>query len=92
MCRDRSNKRSLTRIVRQPDGLVAIDPTGRLNGRGTYVCDKQERRSRAANTDALAKALNAEISDELREEIRQLSVGESNENSAGTAIKDGITV
>ena len=34
----------MTRIVRSADGSVAIDPTGRLAGRGTYICDAPDCR------------------------------------------------
>ena len=36
-CGTTTNKRSLIRIVRTADGIVA-DPTGKLAGRGAYVC------------------------------------------------------
>ena len=38
-CRQVRAKRSLTRIVRGPDGRVAVDPTGKAAGRGTYICN-----------------------------------------------------
>ena len=79
------------RVVRQPDGVVAIDPTGRLNGRGAYVCDKPECRAKAANTDALAKALNAELSNELREEIRQSGLDEGRDDPRETANQNEVT-
>jgi predicted RNA-binding protein YlxR (DUF448 family) len=31
-------KRDLVRVVRTPEGEVRIDPTGRCNGRGAYLC------------------------------------------------------
>ena len=37
-CRTVIAKRTLTRIVRCPDG-VFIDPTGKMNGRGAYLHD-----------------------------------------------------
>ena len=37
-CRAVKDKRELTRIVREPDGKVAIDPRGKLAGRGAYIC------------------------------------------------------
>lgn len=39
-CRTVIAKRSLIRIVRLPEGL-AIDPSGKLNGRGAYLHDKK---------------------------------------------------
>lgn len=37
-CGCKSGKAMLYRIVRKADGTVAFDPTGRVGGRGTYVC------------------------------------------------------
>ena len=36
-CGDVEGKRALVRIVRAGDGTVAVDPTGKRNGRGAYV-------------------------------------------------------
>jgi len=36
-CAEVEGKRDLVRIVRSPDGAVALDPTGKRNGRGAYV-------------------------------------------------------
>lgn len=36
-CRAEQGKRTLIRIVRTPDGRVAVDETGRANGRGAYL-------------------------------------------------------
>ena len=41
-CRENKDKRDLLRIVKTPEGEVKADPTGRLNGRGAYVCNKKE--------------------------------------------------
>ena len=38
VCRCQSGKRNLKRIVRCSDGSVRYDATGRLPGRGAYVC------------------------------------------------------
>jgi uncharacterized protein len=71
LCREQGAKRGLTRVVRQPDGTVEIDPSGRLNGRGAYICDKPGCWQRAASTDVLAKALNVELSEADRDALRQ---------------------
>jgi len=46
-CQRVFTKRELTRIVRKSDGEVAIDPTGKVAGRGAYLC-KNKRCWRAA--------------------------------------------
>ena len=38
VCRRQKDKSELLRIVRQPDGAVVIDATGKAAGRGAYVC------------------------------------------------------
>lgn len=41
-CRNVTSKRELMRIVRTPEGSVIADPTGKRNGRGTYVHKTRE--------------------------------------------------
>lgn len=41
-CRNVQAKRELLRLVRTPDGHVVADPTGKKNGRGTYVHKSRE--------------------------------------------------
>ena len=66
-CREVLAKRSLTRVVRGPEG-VAIDPSGKAPGRGAYV---HEQRScwDSALKGALSKALRIELTDKELEEL-----------------------
>lgn len=38
VCRSERGKRELVRIVRTPAGEVRVDPTGKVAGRGAYLC------------------------------------------------------
>jgi hypothetical protein len=69
ICRQRAGKRQFTRIVRAESGVV-IDLTGKLNGRGAYLCDQMSCWERAVNTDMLAKALKTHLTDEDRARLR----------------------
>jgi hypothetical protein len=60
-CRQVRPKRSLTRIVRSPDGTVAIDPTGKAAGRGTYVCDADACREPRRLAEAVNRALGTAV-------------------------------
>ena len=71
ICREQSTKRQLVRIVRQPDGFVVVDSTGRLNGRGAYLCDRPACWQRVAESDALGRALNTQVTEELRQTLRE---------------------
>jgi predicted RNA-binding protein YlxR (DUF448 family) len=63
VCRDKEAKRQLTRVVRTAEGVV-VDPTGKLNGRGAYLCDKTSCWERAVNTEILSKALRITLTAE----------------------------
>ena len=56
-CRTSRAKRDLQRIVRTPTGEVVVDPTGRLAGRGAYVCHDTDCLSIAIKKGALRRAL-----------------------------------
>lgn len=70
VCRDKSGKRTLTRLVRTETGLT-IDPSGKANGRGAYLCDDPACWKRAATSDVLAQALRTPLSVSDRDVIRQ---------------------
>ena len=70
-CREREAKRGLTRIVRTPEGTVEIDPTGKRNGRGAYLCDQRECWHRALKSGALSRALNVTLTTQAIELLRE---------------------
>jgi predicted RNA-binding protein YlxR (DUF448 family) len=65
-CRTGRPKRELLRVVRTPDRRVLIDETGRLAGRGAYVCRDGACLKTAIEKGALARALETPLSPELR--------------------------
>ncbi len=72
-CRETGAKRGLTRIVRDPEGEVEIDPTGKRNGRGAYLCEKAACWDRALATPLLARALNADIAPETTQSMKEFA-------------------
>jgi uncharacterized protein len=54
-------KRTLTRIVRRPDG-IQVDLTGKLSGRGAYLHNRRSCWERGIK-GALARALKTELTD-----------------------------
>jgi len=65
VCRDVHPKRAMTRLVRQADGSVAVDPSGKAPGRGTYLCDQASCREPRRLADGVQRALGTAISPEL---------------------------
>lgn len=64
-------KKELIRIVRNKEGEVFIDPTGKMNGRGAYLKKSNEAFELAQKKGVLKKALNVEIPDSLFEELKK---------------------
>ncbi len=66
-CRAPGDKRGLTRLVRAADGHVVLDATGRLAGRGAYLCVQTECWELAlGRADGLARALRTTVTAEDR--------------------------
>ena len=59
-------------MVRSPQGAVEVDPTGRANGRGAYVCRDAACIATAINRGTLRRALEIPVPPELQDELLQL--------------------
>lgn len=64
-CRERKAKRDLIRVVRCTDGEVRLDFSGKLNGRGAYICPQPECLRAAQKAKALERSLEVPIPDEV---------------------------
>jgi predicted RNA-binding protein YlxR (DUF448 family) len=65
VCREKRDKKQLTRLVRTPEGPVLVDHTGKQNGRGAYLCDQVTCWDKVlANGRLLNQALKTSISAE----------------------------
>lgn len=62
-------KKEMIRIVRNKEGVVALDPTGKLPGRGAYVSIEPEVVQAAWDKHILDRHLEATISDEFYQEL-----------------------
>ena len=62
-------KKELIRIVRDKDGKVFIDPTGKANGRGAYLKKDLEVINRAKKNKILDRRLEVEVPDSIYEEL-----------------------
>jgi uncharacterized protein len=60
-CRQNRGKRELVRVVRTPDSGVKIDPTGKMAGRGAYLCRARTCWSQALSGHRLDAALKTTI-------------------------------
>ncbi len=69
VCRGQSDKKTLLRIVKNKDGEIFVDKTGKANGRGAYVCKNRECFEKLKKTKALNRAFKCNVKDEIYERI-----------------------
>lgn len=69
-CNSQKNKNELIRIVKNKDGIISIDITGKAQGRGAYICDNVECLEKVIKSKRLERTLNTKISDEIYEKLR----------------------
>ena len=83
-CRTSRGKRELVRIVRTPDGRMMMDTSGRLAGRGAYLCDDPACRRIALDKNILTRALHVPLPDELRSALQIAQIPEQTTTPGGT--------
>jgi len=64
-------KRDLVRVVRTPAGEVRVDPTGKLSGRGAYVCPDATCVDRALRDGRLSGMLERPIPEGVAQLVRE---------------------
>ena len=70
-CRERKAKRALIRVVRQTTGEVSLDFSGKLNGRGAYICPDPECLKRARKARSLERSLETSIPEEVYDRLEK---------------------
>ena len=58
---------------RTPEGRALVDPTGKLSGRGAYLCDRGSCWETGLKRDRLANALKMKIEPGDREALQQFA-------------------
>jgi len=61
VCQQSADKLGLIRVRRSADGRIRLDPTGRAEGRGAYVCRRQACLGSPALAGRLARSLGLRL-------------------------------
>ena len=69
-CNEKKPKKELVRIVKNKDGEIFIDRTGKADGRGAYICDKVECLDKVIKSKRLEKVLEIQIPEEVYNNLR----------------------
>ncbi|MBR7041960.1 MAG: YlxR family protein [Bacilli bacterium] len=65
-------KAELLRVVKTPEGMVLIDTTGKMNGRGAYIKRDITVLEKAKKSKILDRVLETVVADNVYEEIYEL--------------------
>ena len=71
-CRQGKPKKEMIRIVRNKEGSVGVDLTGKAQGRGAYLCPSVQCLEKAIKSRALQRALECELTEEMASEIKRV--------------------
>ncbi len=69
-CGTATAKRDLARIVRTPQGRILPDPTGKMAGRGAYLCADPRCWEQAIKKGRLERTLKAKLAAEELDDLR----------------------
>lgn len=71
-CGEGKPKKELIRVVKNNDNEVSIDTTGKMNGRGAYLCSNLECLAIAQKGKKLSRALEVEITNDIYDGLNSL--------------------
>lgn len=75
-CMEMKPKKELIRVVKNKDGEVSIDVTGKKPGRGAYICRNVDCLEKAVKQKRLEKNLEKKIDDELYARLKDEIINE----------------
>lgn len=70
-CMEMKPKTELIRVVKEPQGNVILDATGKKNGRGAYVCRCGACLERAIKAKKLERTFSMAIPDEVYQSLKR---------------------
>ncbi|MBQ8374370.1 MAG: YlxR family protein [Clostridia bacterium] len=68
-CREMKPKKEMLRVVRNAEGEIYPDPTGKAPGRGAYICQSEECRQKLQSKKLLHKAFSTAVDGSVYEGI-----------------------
>ena len=70
-CREVKPKKEMLRVVRTAEGEILADPTGKLAGRGAYICGSEECAKRLIKNKLLNRAFKTAIPEEVYKAVEE---------------------
>ena len=76
-CNEKKDKNELIRVVKSSDGKINIDKTGKMPGRGAYICERKECLEKAIKTKRIERVFETKVEEEIYEKLRGVMIEQS---------------
>lgn len=70
-CQEMKPKKELIRVVKNSEGIIKVDLTGKAPGRGAYICKSQECLEKAIKTKRFEKNFETKIDESIFQRLRE---------------------
>ena len=70
-CRQMFDKKDLTRVVKNKEGQIFVDSSGKANGRGAYVCTNQSCLEKLKKQKILNKAFKCMVEEKIYKQLEE---------------------
>lgn len=70
-CRQMFDKKDLTRVVKNKEGQIFVDSSGKANGRGAYVCTNQSCLEKLKKQKILNKAFKCMVEEKVYKQLEE---------------------
>ena len=74
-CREEKPKKEMLRVVRNAEGAISLDFSGKLPGRGAYICTNAECVKKLKKYRLLNKTFSADVPEEVYTRIEEEFLG-----------------
>ena len=74
-CNQKKDKKDLIRIVKNKENEINIDKTGKMEGRGAYICDNIECLEKAIKNKKIEKSFKMNIDESVYANLRGVISG-----------------
>jgi len=72
-CRQMKEKKELIKVTKPKEGLIQIDETGKLPGRGAYVCKNPDCVKKAKKARGFERAFKCALPEDLYEKLDEVA-------------------
>lgn len=70
-CGQSMEKKNMIRVIRNPEGGIELDATGKKNGRGAYLCLSQDCLAKAGKSKGLERSFQMPVPKEIYQQLSE---------------------